>query len=147
MVTYKLPESFLDLNAHEKKQSQIKACTFALSVWKTYCAQRKEMIYSDSIVGMAHRVEKDLPEKALQAVIDGLVSPEITQAYREPIVALQDMDIDWPDQIEFAYYAIDNLYRKYALNLPIDDWLIINQALSSESNSSQWEDLLESFLA
>jgi hypothetical protein len=33
--------------------------------------------------------------------------------------------------IEYSYYAIYNLFQKYAEQHSIDDWLIANQALAS----------------
>ena len=42
----------------------------------------------------------------------------------EPRAALQDGDLACPDPVEFAYYAVYNFFRKYALNEEVDDWLI-----------------------
>ncbi len=69
---------------------------------------------------------------------------QVAQRYQEPIVAMHDDDLTFPDNIEFAYYAIYNLFRKYALGTEIDDWLIVNQALSAEKDSEKWATLLAS---
>lgn len=45
----------------------------------------------------------------------------------------------FPDPLEFAYYAVYNFFRKYALNEEVDDWLIVNQAVSSEEDETKWE--------
>jgi len=63
--------------------------------------------------------------------------------YREPIVALHDGDLDLPDTIEYAYYSLYNLFRKYTGIEDIDDWLIVNQAISSEADETRWAALLE----
>lgn len=55
---------------------------------------------------------------------------------------MQDDDLTFPDPIEFAYYALYNLFSRYTQQEPIDDWLIVNQALSSEEDESQWQLLL-----
>ena len=36
-----------------------------------------------------------------------------------------------PEEIEYAYHSVDNLFLRYGLAEPIDDWLIVNQAVSS----------------
>ncbi|MFH2047158.1 MAG: hypothetical protein ABIK92_18675 [Pseudomonadota bacterium] len=80
---------------------------------------------------MKHIVDTVLPETALNAVKSGIADEDINIQYQEPIVALQDLDWEPPENIEYAYYAIYNLYRKYINNEYIDDWIIANQALSS----------------
>ena len=73
--------------------------------------------YVDSIVGLEHTLDAGLGSRALtwvqHAVATGVFasSPEISKAYGEPLSALQDDDLDLPDPIEQAFYAIYNLYR------------------------------------
>ena len=55
---------------------------------------------------------------------------------------MQDEDLTFPDHIAFAYYAIYNLFKKYIGEKTIDDWLIVNQALSTEDNVKAWNELL-----
>ena len=66
----------------------------------------------------------------------GLGASAIQKKYREPICALQDDDWVLPEEASYAYYAIYNFFQKYALGKPIDDWLIVNQALSSLGSAS-----------
>ena len=66
----------------------------------------------------------------------------IEHNYSEPIAAMQDEDLKFPESIMFAYYSIYNLFRKYVCNDNIDDWLIVSQALSSETNLETTEDIL-----
>ena len=48
-------------------------------------------------------------------------------------------DLEFPDPVEYAYYAIYNLFRKYVQGRELDDWLIVNQALSSSDRPLEWE--------
>jgi hypothetical protein len=89
-------------------------------------------------------VDKQLPSDALAAARQARCSEEIAFRYREPIVAWQDEDLVFPENISFAYFAIYNLFNKYAQQAVIDDWLIVNQALSSEDESDAWDALLKS---
>ncbi len=57
---------------------------------------------------------------------------------------MQDDDLTFPGPVTFAYYALYNLFKKYAGHEEVDDWLIVNQALSSEPDASRWSELLES---
>jgi hypothetical protein len=125
---------FMALNADAKKQAYIQACQKTLVVWEALVKQGKELSYRDSIVGMKHTINSNIPKLALQAIICSQPSQEISNVYLEPITALQDMDWRPPENIEFAYYAIYNLYRKYCEGIEIDDWLIINQCISAQVN-------------
>ena len=55
---------------------------------------------------------------------------------------MQDADLEFPQEIQHAYYALYNLFRKHAIKEDVDDWLIVNQALSSEIDESRWLSLL-----
>jgi len=72
-----------------------------------------------------------LPREALEAVLALSDAADIAVRYREPIVALQDMDLALSTNAEFAYYAIYNAFRRYALNLNIEEALVVDQALSA----------------
>lgn len=142
-----LYQDFLTLNAKQKKRVHVNAGVFALKVWRQYCQNFVELSYCDSVVGMVHLVDIDLPKRALQAVRLGWVDSSVAADYREPIVALQDMDFELPEHVAFAYYAIYNLYRKYCQQNTLDDWLIVNQSISAEPDASQWQGLWAAFLS
>jgi len=127
---------FLSLSSEEKKEFHLDACQFSLDQWDKFWKNNDaHMRYTDSVAGIEHVVDFELPLKAYLAVkfnhYDGLIEKE----YREPIVALQDYDWNPPADIQMAYYSIYNLYQKYSGLEEIDDWLIINQSLSSSPNS------------
>ena len=126
-----LYDKFISLDAEAKKKAHIKACCYSLSVWDKFILDGQYLNYSDSVLSIKHRIEEGLPKNALQAIMDNAPSKEISELYLEPISALQDMDWETPEHIEYAYYSIYNAYRKYCEGFDIDDWLIINQSLSS----------------
>jgi hypothetical protein len=84
----------------------------------------------------------NLPRDAIKSVKEGINILNNEQNYSEPIAAMQDEDLKFPEAITFAYYSIYNLFRKYICNDNIDDWLIVNQALSSENNHIRSEEIL-----
>lgn len=59
---------------------------------------------------------------------------------------MQDGDLLFPENIALAYYAIYNLFCKYALGEDIDDWLIANQAIASESDETLWSSVFRNAL-
>jgi hypothetical protein len=133
---------FLELDQRGRRQVQLRLCQHALNIWEAYAQQHGPFEYIDSVVGMHHQVEVGLPREALDGVLSGADQANIAYRYQEPIVALQDDDLAFPAHIMFAYYAIYNLYRKERESALIDDWLIVNQALSAEQDASRWRALL-----
>jgi len=125
---------FMVLDADTKKKLHIKACQFSLHIWEKFAQQGKNLSYLDSVVSMRHTIDNNIPKRALKAVKMKQSNHEISKNYREPIVALQDMDWQPPERIEFAYYSIYNLYQKYCQGIDVDDWLIINQCIAAQSN-------------
>jgi hypothetical protein len=136
-------KTFLSLNNEQRRFVQLELCRNALSVWSNYVAEFDEISYVEGVVGTFQIVDKLLPNDAFDAVIIGKDSTEVDRRYSEPINAMHDEDLEFPDNIEFAYYAIYNLFNKYVLQKNIDDWLICNQALSAETVEDLWKDLLD----
>jgi hypothetical protein len=134
-----LAEIFLNLDDGQRRNAQIELCQNALNIWENYIAQFEQIEYDEWICGTHQIVDKSLPKEAFEAVIRGRDERKIDSRYAEP---MHDEFLEFPDNIEFAYYAIYNLFNKYIQKLKIDDWLICNQALSAETDSEQWEDLL-----
>lgn len=142
-------ETFRGWEGDKRVQALYTGCEMALATWKEYTKNR-EISYIDSLVGLEHVVENDLPVDAMHAIkqhIDGN-QPEnverIDQRYREPIVAMQDhdyystdefdyMDLDFPQHVEYAYYSIYNLFRLLFDDVvKIEESTIINQFISSQ---------------
>jgi len=137
-----LAETFLSLNRDQRRSVQLELCRNALQVWENHVAQFEKIRYFESVVGTSQIVDKTLPREAFEAVIDGKDTKNIDWRYVEPINAMHDEDLEFPETITFAYYAIYNLFNKYVLQQNIDDWLICNQAISAEADSECWTELL-----
>jgi len=98
--------------------------------------------YLETVVGTTQKVDSDLPRDAFECAKQGRDLFNVRERYVEPIVAMQDFDLEFPDPIEFAYYAIYNLFRKYTGTEDVDDWLIVNQALASAPDETKCTALL-----
>jgi hypothetical protein len=138
-----LLETFSNLTGEQKRFVHIYLCENALNVWTTYAAKSGEIAYVESIVGTRQIVDIRLPKDAFESAQNGEDLSKVDDRYAEPITAMHDDDLEFPDQIEFAYYAIYNLFNKYVLHRKIDDWLICNQALSAETDENMWRKLLK----
>jgi hypothetical protein len=137
-----LLETFQSLDTDQKRLVHLELCRNALDIWLKYVNQFEKIDYVEGVVGTYQIVDKCLPKDAFEAVVRGHDEKKIDWRYAEPISAMQDDDLEFPDHIEFAYYAIYNLFNKYILLQNIDNWLICNQALSAENNPEKFEDLL-----
>lgn len=142
-----LYDKFMSLGVEARKQAHINACGYSLSAWDQYVRDGNGLGYRDSVVSMKHYLREDLPNNALQAIMNNAPSKEISELYLEPIAALQEMDWEPPEYIEYAYYSIYNAYRKYCEGSDIDDWLIINQSLSSEPKKENWGAIFKKVLS
>ncbi len=137
-----LAETFLSLDGNQRRLVHLELCRNALQIWENYVAQFEKIDYVEWICGTHQIVDKSLPKDAFEAIVHGRDEQKIDSRYAEPISAMHDEFLEFPDNIEFAYYAIYNLFNKYVSHQNIDDWLICNQALSAETDSEQWQDLL-----
>ncbi|PPJ15760.1 hypothetical protein C5E44_19265 [Nocardia nova] len=123
---------FFQLGAEQRRQVHLSLCEDALPIWIEYVRKKGAALrYRDSLVWLWHRVDVELPADALRSARAGVDLADVRDRYREPICALQDDDLAFPDPVEFAYYAIYNCFLEYACGADIDDWLIVNQALSA----------------
>lgn len=125
------------LDAPRKRRVQYDLCTRALRVWERYAHAQPPMMYHDSVIGMRHTVDIWLPRAALASVAAGQVLANVSYRYAEPIAALQDDDLVFPDPIAFAYYAIYNLFQQTCHQAAIDDWRIVQQALAAEGDDAR----------
>lgn len=134
--------AFLSLNQHQKRQVHLWLCQHALHIWEAYVHACAPIAYRDSVVGLHHQVDIQLPRDALRCVQVNAPSSDVATRYQEPIVAMHDTDLVLPSDITLAYYAIYNLHQKYIQGVSIDDWLIVKQALFAEDDPIQWRSLL-----
>ncbi|MFJ9371468.1 hypothetical protein ACIRRA_44705 [Nocardia sp. NPDC101769] len=127
---------FLQLGADHRRQIHLSLCEDALATWIGYVQGKPAPLrYRDSVVRMRHNVDLELPADALRCARAGVDLADIGNRYLEPITALQDGDLVFPDPVEFAYYAIYNCFCKYVRGDDSSDWLIVNQALSVHDRS------------
>ena len=119
----------------------------ALGTWKAYVQEKGRITYVEGVVGTAQEVDPNLPADALAAVRSGAGVASVESRYLEPIAAMQDHDLELWDTAQFAYYAIYNYFNRYATGDAVDDWLLVNQAMSSEDGPRGALSLLERALA
>lgn len=131
-------ELFERLAPEQQRQVHLRLCVEALGAWLAYSAEHAPIRYMDTVVGGSHEVDVLIPGDALRSADAGADLANVDGRYYEPIVAMQDDDLEFPDPIEFAYYAVYNCFRRHARGEAIDSWLIVNQALSSIDDASTW---------
>lgn len=137
-----LAERYQQLPADAQRRVLVHLCRGALAVWDAHVREAGELSYVEKAAGTRRKVDVDLPREAIDAVASGEAGAELQQRYQEPIAALQDFELLLPDPVECAYYAIYNLARKYAANgSDVDDWLIVNQAISPFPQE-RWRELV-----
>ncbi len=138
-----LAEEFHALNENRKRFVHLRLCRTALCRLNDYFAEAGPIYYVESVVGTRQTVDADLPADAYQCAAAGKDLCNAEYRYREPITALQDDDLEFPPRVEYAYYAVYNLFCKYVSRRDLDDWLIVNQALAAEEDETKWKILLE----
>jgi hypothetical protein len=134
----------MNLPVSLKKAVQLDLCRQALRVWEEYCDQRSTLDYVETVCGTKQVIDRDLPSDAIRAVTIGRDDTNVGYRYQEPMAAIQDHDLVFPDDIELAYYSIYNLFGRYVSLRIDDDWIIVNQALSAHGDSSDYALILES---
>lgn len=137
-----LADEFFTLNPEQRRSIHFNLCEHALDKWNLFEKAHNTIEYVETVAGTRQVVDKQLPFESFESALQGVDSLNIAQRYQEPIVALQDDDLKFPENIIFAYYAIYNLFKKYVEKETVDDWLIVNQALSTEDNIKVVETLL-----
>jgi len=137
--------TFFALAPAGRLRALIFLCRFALGVWEEYCREKGKITYIETVVGTLQEVDATLPRDALESVIKERDLRDVANRFNEPITAIDDRDLRFPANIQFAYHAIYNLFEKYVFPRGdgIDDWLIVEQALSATSDEGRWVELLQ----
>jgi len=130
-------DKFFLLSPEQRRSVHFVLCEYALDKWNAYAKTQASMTYVDSVIGTKQQVDWELPYDALESIKRITDYEEIEERYLEPITAMHEDDLIFPENIEYAYYAIYNFFNKYALNNKIEDVLILNQALSSEEDNAK----------
>lgn len=118
-----------------------------LQIWNDY-ARSNKLEYEDTVVGMHHTVERDILSRTLQTIKKELGNPksqtaqllQLTEEFRDPIVAMQDLDWELPYPVEMTFYSIRNLLDKLnGQNTTVfgdsQIYLVINQAIDALEKS------------
>ena len=137
-----IADEFYALTPEQRRTVHFALCEHALQIWRQYVSAQTRIEYTESLVGTHQIVDQQLPVDALESAKRSVDVRQVGKRYREPIAALHDDDLVFPQNIIFAYYALYNLFRKYVQGESVDDWLIVNQAISSEKDEQAWEVLL-----
>jgi len=127
-----IAKKFFALSEGVKKKVHISMAEPSLNNWKSFVENGEvPLSYRESVVGTVQVVDPELPERALEAIKSQSSGEKIAKDYQEPICSMQDEDWVFNDDAQMAYYAIYNTFSKYVEHKEIDDWVIVNQALSS----------------
>lgn len=123
-----------------------------LTIWDDYAKDNK-LEYVDTVVGMHHKVKKDILSRTLLTVKEELLNPktqqkkiaQLREEYSDPIVAMQDLDWELPPPVELTFYATRNLLDKInGEKTTIFDepqiYVVINQAIDALSQSKIMSD-------
>jgi hypothetical protein len=148
-VTREAPEilaAFRELPDARRLEALAVAVRDAYAVWRAYADPWKPVTYVDGVVGMQHQVDLDLPRRAMEdierALAGATVDPAATDRdYTEPIVAMQDDDLEFPGEVELAYYAIYNLHRivfQLGAGLPAEHVVIQQVANCVSVDAADW---------
>jgi hypothetical protein len=137
--------AFAELSVYRRIEAMRVACGDALEVWRRYRKDGVPLDYRDGVVGEHHTVDDLLPVRALAEVDRYLGGDHVDPAqtdkdYSEPIVAMQDDDLDLPGPVAQAYYAIYNLHRiafrfRHA---PADDVVLSQVASAVDVELDDW---------
>lgn len=137
-----LADPFFALAAGQRRIVHDRLTEHALAKWRAHAEREGEIRYHETVCGTEQSVDLRLPEDALAAVRSGQGIEAVAARYGEPMAALQDQDLTFPEPVRFAYYAIYNFFRRYALEEDVDDWLLVSQALSTEEDAAEGMALL-----
>ena len=137
-----LREEFSALDPSQKRIVHFLLCEHALARWMAFAGSNGDITYTETVCGTEQTIDALVPRDALKCAKQSRDVANVEERYWEPIVALQDDDLHLPDAIEYAFYSLYNLFRKYTGIEDIDDWVIVNQAISSEGDETRWAALL-----
>ena len=123
-----------------------------LPIWDSY-AKTNKLEYVDTVVGMHHKVEKDILSRTLSTIKQELLNPktqhrkieQLREEFSDPIVAMQDLDWELPPPVELTFYATRNLLDKInGEEMTVFDepqiYVVINQAIDALSQSKVMSD-------
>lgn len=141
MTPKEIYQHFLQLEPKQQLIALYAGGQLALGVWQDYIKEEGEIVYIDSVAAMQHIVDSDLPVRALELIrqktlllpMQADAEQDIWDEYTEPIVALQDDDLEFPTAVEYAYYTIYNLFSYcFIPKRQVTLELLVNQIISCQ---------------
>jgi len=146
--TRRIFEELMALPPYRRQQAYAVAARDAFAVWQRwvearggadYAERRWPPAYMDGVVGGSHVVDLELPARALAECERYLRGEPVdakatAKAYYEPIVAMQDEDLELPTAITYAYYAIYNLHELVFSDHPPDPEHVVLRQVASALN-------------
>ncbi len=116
-----LEEHIDNLPKDKQLDIAIRLTRLTLPIWDKY-ATKNELIYRDTVVGLQHSVDISLLKNTIDAVEKYISTNKINKAiiknidllkfsrqFSDPLVALQDLDWELPNEVERTFYAVHNL--------------------------------------
>ncbi|WP_318640275.1 hypothetical protein [Flavobacterium ardleyense] len=147
-----LEEHIDNLPKDKRFDIAIRLTRLTLAIWNNY-ADKNELTYHDTVVGLLHSVDRTLLKKTIDAVEKYILTNRINKAiiknfdlipfsrqFSDPILALQDSDWELPYEVERTFYAVHNLLvsalgkEKSAFN-ETTIYVTINQAIDALSSA------------
>lgn len=115
-------EEYIDnLSIDKQFDIAIRLTKLALPIWDKY-AEKNELTYRDTVAGLQHSVDRAILKNTIYAVekyistnfinkviIKNIDLLSLSSQFSDPIIALQDLDWELPDEIEKTFYAVHNL--------------------------------------
>jgi hypothetical protein len=115
-------EEYIDnLSIDKQFDIAIRLTKLALPIWDKY-AEKNELTYRDTVVGLQHSVDRAILKNTIyavekyistnfinKAIIKNIDLLSLSSQFSDPIIALQDLDWELPDEIERTFYAVHNL--------------------------------------
>ena len=130
----------------------IRLTKLSLPIWDKY-ADKNELTYRDTVVGLHHSVDRALLKNTIDAVekyistnminkviIKNTDLLSLSRQFSDPIVALQDIDWELPNEVEKTFYAVHNLLdaalgKEMTVFNESTIYVTINQAIDALNNS------------
>jgi hypothetical protein len=116
-----LEEHIENLPKDKQFDIAIRLTKLSLPIWDKY-AGKNELTYRDTVVGLHHFLDRVILKNTIDAVekyiSTNMISKVIikntdllslSRQFSDPIVALQDIDWELPNEVEKTFYAVHNL--------------------------------------
>lgn len=145
-----LKEYIETLSEDKRIDLAIELLELGLPIWNEYSSKKQKLEYVDTVVGMAHSVDREIINRVLDTSKrwknKGVISKDLEQLnvdFDDPIVALQDLDWEIPENIQLIFYSAYNLVGKMngeTKTLFGDEqlYLVINQIVDGLTKSGNF---------